>query len=712
MRSDVCKTPQNDQRKLKAHWSYADSRSLEAGHGTHVSGSVAGLVPSEGHPMNKYKGMAFNASIVFSDASNGEGGSVYTPPAINDLWRWGKNMGASISTNSWGDSSNVYSTTSRDMDDFVYDNPEHLILFAAGNAGSGGYGTLGSQANAKNVITVGAASQPQDYQLRSPLNVTRQWNRWMMVQALCNPTPSTQLFQILNDMIRERCGSESDKLFATAAAMNSYYCDTVGDRAQIVDDNWRDFVCNVRTVDGKNCPDKIRDDILKNLIPVMLPEGMTIQVDDACGNNAENALQREVDNGEIGEYYMADFSSRGPTADNRIKPDLVAPGKSVVSAGAATDDESKTCRDQTSFGNQDPRTATGDASPFPGLVDMSGTSMATPLTAGAAALVRQYYREGFAKAGVKDTSAGVVPSAALMKATLIASTIPVQGKVEIETNTGSGCSSNEPCKEYKDANSKTDFVFHYGFGHIQLANALSFQGDSHKLHFAEGSVAEKTMTCYNITFGESTSRGDVRVVLVWTDPFGQPSSSKMLVNDLDLRLHDGDTTVLGNAENKGSNCRDYLNNVESLKRNAAGINSTWTIAVDPALLNVFNANGGQDYALVVVAPNTTEFSAVECPAIKNFQSYECEAGSGGSSDDQLSDEEIAAIVICSVIGFTAIAGVAFGVWWLCCYKDPTKEVKTPKRKKKFPKNKNRKGKKQKIARTQMYSAYPDDCSSS
>jgi serine protease AprX len=62
-----------------------------------------------------------------------------------------------------------------------------------------------------------------------------------------------------------------------------------------------------------------------------------------------------------GGFYMADFSSRGRTADGRTKPDVVAPGVRIRSAAAGT-------------GN--------------GYSTASGTSMATPFVAGVVLLLR------------------------------------------------------------------------------------------------------------------------------------------------------------------------------------------------------------------------------------------------------------------------------------------------------------------------------------
>jgi len=64
---------------------------------------------------------------------------------------------------------------------------------------------------------------------------------------------------------------------------------------------------------------------------------------------------------------VAEFSSRGPTSDGRVKPDVVAPGVGIVAPKAKG----------TNMGYE----------VFPGYVSASGTSMATPHVAGAVALL-------------------------------------------------------------------------------------------------------------------------------------------------------------------------------------------------------------------------------------------------------------------------------------------------------------------------------------
>jgi subtilisin family serine protease len=92
---------------------------------------------------------------------------------------------------------------------------------------------------------------------------------------------------------------------------------------------------------------------------------------------------------------MAAFSSRGPADDGRIKPDLVAPGTFILS----TRSHDPGAAGYVGWGgyNQD-------------YLYNGGTSMATPLVAGAAALVREW---------LTDLHGFTNPSAALVKAVLV-----------------------------------------------------------------------------------------------------------------------------------------------------------------------------------------------------------------------------------------------------------------------------------------------------
>src|SRR5258706_12237608 len=92
---------------------------------------------------------------------------------------------------------------------------------------------------------------------------------------------------------------------------------------------------------------------------------------------------------------MCDVSSRGPCADGRIKPEVVASGSLIASATSSAAPEEASIA----------WTAIDDFYVF-----MGGTSMAGPHTAGAAAVLVQYY---------KSTHTNAVPSPSLVKAALI-----------------------------------------------------------------------------------------------------------------------------------------------------------------------------------------------------------------------------------------------------------------------------------------------------
>ncbi|MFD8304433.1 S8 family peptidase [Streptomyces sp. NPDC059690] len=102
-----------------------------------------------------------------------------------------------------------------------------------------------------------------------------------------------------------------------------------------------------------------------------------------------------------GEDRLAEFSSTGPTADNALKPDLTAPGVAIVSAKAAHGHMGDPAAD--------------------GYVSMSGTSMATPHAAGAAAILAQRHPDW---------------TGARIKQALTASTTPTAGATVYQQGTG------------------------------------------------------------------------------------------------------------------------------------------------------------------------------------------------------------------------------------------------------------------------------------
>ncbi|WP_293758250.1 S8 family serine peptidase [Vallitalea sp.] len=128
------------------------------GHGTHVAGSVLG----DGTSSNgQIKGIAPQAHLVFQSVLDSNGGLGGLPDDLNSLFQQAENEGAHIHTNSWGAPVNgQYTGSSQDVDEYVWNNKDMIILFAAGNEGDGysgtAYNSIGSPGTAKNCITVGA----------------------------------------------------------------------------------------------------------------------------------------------------------------------------------------------------------------------------------------------------------------------------------------------------------------------------------------------------------------------------------------------------------------------------------------------------------------------------------------------------------------------------------------------------------------------------
>ncbi|MDR0136155.1 S8 family serine peptidase [Metabacillus idriensis] len=119
------------------------------GHGTHVAGSVLGDA--------QFKGMAPKAGLVFQSIMDAGGGLGGLPSNLNTLFSQAYSAGARVHTNSWGAPvAGAYTSESKQVDEYVYNNDDMTVLFAAGNEGPNAK-TLNTPGTAKNAITVGAS---------------------------------------------------------------------------------------------------------------------------------------------------------------------------------------------------------------------------------------------------------------------------------------------------------------------------------------------------------------------------------------------------------------------------------------------------------------------------------------------------------------------------------------------------------------------------
>jgi len=253
----------------------------------------------------------------------------------------------------------------------------------------------------------------------------------------------------------------------------------------------------------------------KNVITVGAAENVRTAGTDGCGvtnASADNAQE------------IASFSSRGPTTDGRIKPDVVAPGTHIQ--GAASQDPafngSGVCGSPTG-----PYFPAGQTL----YTWSSGTSHSTPAAAGAAALLYQRFQ----------SETGSPPSPAMVKAMLVNATRYL---------TGTGAGGNLP------SNSQ-------GWGEMEFTdflNAARVAQDQTRLFSSSGESSV-------VTGAVADSAKPVKVALTWTDPPG-PTVGAAYVNDLNLEVTAGGRLYLGNhfngAFSSEGGAADPRNNVEAV----------------------------------------------------------------------------------------------------------------------------------------------------
>jgi hypothetical protein len=254
----------------------------------------------------------------------------------------------------------------------------------------------------------------------------------------------------------------------------------------------------------------------------------------------DGCLQRFANNADD----ILTNSARGPVADGRAKPDIVAPGRHIQ--GAASKDPAYNgngvCGGFTNKfapGSRDPNHKFYPNPSQNGITQTlytwsSGTSHATPAVAGAAALLYNRYEQIW--------RSGAKPSPALLKALILNSARYLEGEGTGGTLPGGG----------------------QGWGGVELQTILSgapiYIHDQERLLSQSGQIFTRTGVIAN-------SGQPLRLSLVWTDAPGA-TTGNAYVNDLNLELAIGGQIYRGNvfqgASSVPGGTADFRNNVENI----------------------------------------------------------------------------------------------------------------------------------------------------
>lgn len=241
-------------------------------------------------------------------------------------------------------------------------------------------------------------------------------------------------------------------------------------------------------------------------------------------------------------------SSRGPTDDGRIKPDIIAPGGYV-----------RSCRAQEAG---DTAGATWSNTYY---LEYTGTSMATPNAAGAAVMVREY---------LEEIAQRPSPQGALVKALLIL------GAEDVGT---------------RDIPNDDE-----GWGRLNLRNTLA-PTTGQGIWVDDRSVLSGTGNSKTYTFNISQGNSGFKTVLAWSDERGSPFSNTQLVNNLDIEVTNPSGEVFfgndfANGRSTTNGVSDSINNVEVVLVDNAEI-GIWTVKVKDAL---HGGSRAQPFALAVM----------------------------------------------------------------------------------------------------------------
>ena len=457
----------NLEHRKVIYYSYNDSEILysenitESEHGTHVAGTIAGQNICEDHSND---GNAPDAKLIYGTFKDLQ--SELTALSFSNI--------SGISSNSWGTSYQyIYNSFINDLAYSIgaYDLKSTLFIFAAGNDGEKRpFMTLGSPGSSKNILTVGSLdpifSSTNNYILKAH-NETFQYN----------------LISMHNGEISYFEGFLGEQIQIVNETEDNEICTKINNTDVIYIFYRNDNNLNLFISDFANCYDKNHNITLNVDFFFTLDNSISIL------NNEKVSIEFLYDLNKTKVYSKASYSSSGPSFTGIIKPDVMFPGSKILSANSHSHSNTfHSCEINNEY------------------IFMDGTSMATPSCAGAAALIRQYFREGYWNSQNKTLSS-----------------IELRGLLITSA-------SNEQLSK--------DIINSYsGFGVCDLSKILKFEDNNYGIIISE----PKSSIIYanghktsRIRINKKKSNEDLIFVMTYLDQVPNVDSMITIFNDLDL----------------------------------------------------------------------------------------------------------------------------------------------------------------------------------
>ena len=562
------------------------------GHGTHVACSAFGHDTQTAVYEYPYWGSAYGMNdMVFMSIMDANGGLGGLPPDLNTLFseEYTDTLSPRIASNSWGAPVNgAYDTMAEQVDTFAWNHPDMTILFAAGNSGVDAdgdgvvdLGSMASPATSKDVIAVGASQNMRqnvsilysslgftvDPIASNPVAFTMNGmaafsSRGPTLDGRIKPdivAPGTAIISarshqwLFNDDFQGGAGK-----WTSTSNTWQFSADTSGNSYEGIESNGSNLTGTLNPINPIDIRTAMEDAFLFfNLhFKLTYSDNFTVYYYDADHSVYFPFYSIQPNSGGTGLFYAPVFYNfytynkaiNYNSANNYAMTLTQTQGFNFALQFSSSSTPTGTAYIQIDHVRVCPSGwgVLGITNPFvsygspedENYIMNGGTSMATPLAAGAVADIRG----ALVGSGITD------PSAALVKAVLI------NGAVDIYPGQyGTGQYQEEPTIAPNNVE---------GFGRVNLVNSL-ISNATKKIYMIDYTAGHGLATGgTRVSYVTVNNNEDpLKITLVWTDYPSTPSASVNIVNVLHFSL----TTVDNNSiYPNGLSTYDKRDNVQQI----------------------------------------------------------------------------------------------------------------------------------------------------